>query len=135
MDLLKKAFTTPVKGEEDRQQISPETASGGAPPEQQGKQSETLPATDAAIAALQGFKYDPDQPPTPNLPPTAPQYVMFSPPAPRTLEPLETEEWPYDKDASPNPLSQSIEPMRSWLPAWESMTVSCQELVHTVMHG
>ena len=112
MDLLKKAFTTPVKGKEtNRHQISPETALGGAPPEQQGKQKQpssgTLPATDAAVLALQGFKHNPNQPPAPGLLPTTTpqQHIMFSLPPPRTLTPLETEEWPCPKNASPNPVS------------------------------
>jgi len=123
MDLFKKAFTTPVKGKEiDQHQISPET--GGAPPEQQGKQpsSGTLPATDAAIAALQGFKFNPDQPPTPGpLPITTPQqYIMSSPPPPRTLTPLETGEWPYPKNASPNPgVCTSWYPMHRAQFLWE----------------
>ena len=118
MGLLKGAPTTPVGGgETDQHQISPGTASGGAPPEQQREQpaTGTLPATDAAIAALQGSKYNPNQPPTPSLPPTAPQYVMSSPPAPRTLEPLET--WaknPSQPPRSPPGPIDACQPPRVW---------------------
>ena len=132
MDLLKKAFTTPVKREgadttvNPQHQVSPEeepttSAPKGIPFGQSDKQQfgEKLPATDAAIASLQGFTFNPNQPTTPatgllpgNVSPTIgspgiaqQQYVMFSPPTPRALEPLNTEEWPYPKDASPNPIA------------------------------
>ena len=111
MDLLKKAFTTPVKQEGTgvENQVSPDETI--APPERtEGKSQpkDDLPATDAAMAALREFTFNPSNPGTPSNAGQAtmsPQWVMFSPPAPRALEPLETEEWPYDKDTSPNPIS------------------------------
>ena len=100
MDLIKKVFTTPVKSEE-RRQVSPDTASTSAPPEAtaEKRRSTEVPMTDAAIAALQGFTFNPNNPSTPiNLGAPAngqpngvePQCIMFSPPAPQTREPITT---------------------------------------------
>ena len=62
MDPLKKAFTTPVmrEGASDevdlQRQVSPDAAPANAPP---AASTEKLSNPDAAIAAIQGFTFDP----------------------------------------------------------------------------
>ena len=127
MDFIKKTFITPTKqqsteGRDAAPAVTPPARSAAtAPPADITKPSndpDELPETNAAINALRNFEYNPASITSPlggginqgvpSVAPTSPpayQYVMVTPPAPRTLESLETEAWPYSSSASPNPVS------------------------------
>ena len=115
MDLLKKAFTTPAKQTaREVRPVSTDTAATAPPGQPAERLASDIPAIDAAINDIANFEFNPGSvgstaTPLASAPPLMAnnhQYVMFSPPPPpRTLEPLETETWPFPKNTSPNPIS------------------------------